>query len=32
MKDGMKPGAILMQGAFSRASVPFTTIQFWEKA
>lgn len=31
VKESMKPGAILMQGSFSRASVPFTTIKLWEK-
>jgi SAM-dependent methyltransferase len=31
VKDGMKPGAVLLQGGFSRATRPLTTIQVWEK-
>lgn len=31
VKTGMKPGAILLQGAFSRASRPLTSIRAWQK-
>ena len=31
MKAAMKPGAILLQGGFSRESYPFTKIKPWEK-